>query len=90
MCRKSSLKLDSPVSQTYRLSLQVNQEDYQFAPTLLEQEQLAEYQSRSECGTRLKMLSKLRAGIKIIVSDKTICRSEDNVFFPSLAQRRRK
>ena len=65
--------------QICRLSQQVNQEDYQFTPTLLEREQLAEYQSSSESGTSLNMLSKLRAGIKIIISDRAICGSGDGV-----------
>lgn len=61
--------------QISRLSQQVNQEDYQLTPTLLEHEQLAEYQSSSEFGTSLSMLSKLRMGIKIILTDRAICAS---------------
>lgn len=80
MYGRSSLEPDSPVPQICRLSQQVNREDYQFTPTLLEHEQLAEYQSSSESGTSLNMLSKLRAGIKIIISDRAICGSGDGVF----------
>lgn len=79
MCRKSSLEPDSPVPQTCRVSQQVNREDYQFTPTLPQREQLAEYQSSSESGTSLNTLSKLRAGIKIIISDRALCGLGDGV-----------
>jgi len=46
---------------------------------LLKHEQLAENQSSSESGTSLNMLSKLRAGIKIIISDRDICGPRDGV-----------
>lgn len=73
-----SLELDSPVPQMCRLSQRVSQEYHQLTPTLLEHEQLVGYQS-SESGTSLNILSKLRAGIKPILSDRALCGSGDDV-----------
>lgn len=40
---------------------------------------MVEYQSSSASGTGLNLLSKLRAGIKIVISDRAICGSGDGV-----------